>query len=628
MNHPPSKSRSGALAFVLMAAGTALPAVSQTTFSNTAAITVNDNGAASVYPSSIVVSGMTGTISKVTIALINLSHANPDDIDVLLVGPTAAHLVLLSDAGGSTNISGITPAFDDAAASALPDASAISTGTWRPSSYAAVGDTFAAPAPAPSSYAAPDGSGTFASAFNGTVPNGTWSLYVMDDTAANVGTIAGGWSVTITTVPDLATTTAVGSSLNPSFTGDSVTFTATVTSSGNPVTVGTVTFADGVTSLGAPIAVDGSGQATLTTSALAEGSHLITATYNAAPGFATSNGSVTQVVNDATVVTGNEFCNPGSLAINAAGPGAPYPANIFVSGLTGSISTMTLTLAGLSHGNPDDIDLLLVGPTGATLVPMSDVGGTNSVSSVDLTLDDAAANLLPDSSTLSAGTYRPTSQSPAGDVFPAPAPAAPSYAAPDGSSTFTSLFGGTGPNGTWRVYVTNDGSNTPGSIASGVCLTFTLNAPDLSIQKTHTGSLTQGQTGAQYTITVTNEGADPTVGTVTVVDTLPAGLTATAIDGSGWVCVLGTLTCTRTDVLAGGGSYPPITLTVDVASNAPPSLVNGATVSGGGQAASANDEAADPADVERWQVPALGSAGRLLMVGLITVLGLLALRRT
>ena len=81
-------------------------------------------------------------------------------------------------------------------------------------------------------------------------------------------------------------------------------------------------------------------------------------------------------------------------------------------------------------------------------------------------------------------------------------------------------------------------------------------------------------------------------------------------------------------MLAGGGSYPPITLTVDVASNAPPSLVNGATVSGGGQVASANDEATDPADVKRWQVPALGSAGRLLMVGLITVLGLLALRRT
>ena len=58
-----------------------------------------------------------------------------------------------------------------------------------------------------------------------------------------------------------------------------MTFTATVTGGGNPVTPGTVTFRDGTTVL-ATIALDGSGEATFTTSALAVGDHTITATFN------------------------------------------------------------------------------------------------------------------------------------------------------------------------------------------------------------------------------------------------------------------------------------------------------------------------------------------------------------
>ena len=66
-----------------------------------------------------------------------------------------------------------------------------------------------------------------------------------------------------------------------------MTFTATVTGGGNPVTVGTVTFRDGTTVL-ATIALDGSGQATFTTSSLAVGTHTITATFNGTTNFATS----------------------------------------------------------------------------------------------------------------------------------------------------------------------------------------------------------------------------------------------------------------------------------------------------------------------------------------------------
>jgi hypothetical protein len=117
--------------------------------------------------------------------------------------------------------------------------------------------------------------------------------------------------------------------------------------------------------------------------------------------------------------------------------------------------------------------------------------------------------------------------------------------------------------------------------------------PDLTISKTHTGNFTQGQTGATYTITVTNNGSASTGGTVTVTDTLPSGLTATTISGSDWNCTLGTLTCTRSDLLPEAASYPPITLTVNVASNAPASVTNTATVSGGGDITPVNNIAND-----------------------------------
>jgi uncharacterized repeat protein (TIGR01451 family) len=105
---------------------------------------------------------------------------------------------------------------------------------------------------------------------------------------------------------------------------------------------------------------------------------------------------------------------------------------------------------------------------------------------------------------------------------------------------------------------------------------------NLPIVKKHTGNFTQGQIGATYTITVSSGGPGPTSGTVTVTDTIPAGLTATAIAGTGWSCTAPAGPCRRSDALAAGASYPPITVTVNVAANAPSSVTNIATVSGGG----------------------------------------------
>jgi uncharacterized repeat protein (TIGR01451 family) len=122
--------------------------------------------------------------------------------------------------------------------------------------------------------------------------------------------------------------------------------------------------------------------------------------------------------------------------------------------------------------------------------------------------------------------------------------------------------------------------------------------PDLTISKIHSGSFQQGDTADTYTITVNNIGAGPTAGTVTVTDTLPAGLTPTAATGSGWSAQIngGTVTATRNDALAAGTSYPALTLTVSVANNAA-SVTNTAAVSGGGETNTANDTASDPTTI-------------------------------
>jgi uncharacterized repeat protein (TIGR01451 family) len=133
--------------------------------------------------------------------------------------------------------------------------------------------------------------------------------------------------------------------------------------------------------------------------------------------------------------------------------------------------------------------------------------------------------------------------------------------------------------------------------------------PDLTITKTHSGTFTQGDTNRTYTITVTNAGTSATTDAVSVTDALPPGLTLVSMAGTGWTCA--GASCTRGDVLAGGASYPPITLTVNVAGSAAANLTNVATVSGGGEINTVNSTAADPTAIapSRDLVVAVSHAG-------------------
>jgi uncharacterized protein (TIGR03437 family) len=138
-------------------------------------------------------------------------------------------------------------------------------------------------------------------------------------------------------------------------------------------------------------------------------------------------------------------------------------------------------------------------------------------------------------------------------------------------------------NSTATVSGGSSASNTATDVTI-VNTTAPSNPPVLSVSITHSGNFTQGQQNATYTITVSNKGgASSTSGTVYLDELLPTGLTAVAMAGSGWVCSADS--CSRTDSLGGGSSYPAITATVNVASNAPPSAIVMAEVSGGGSGA-------------------------------------------
>lgn len=112
------------------------------------------------------------------------------------------------------------------------------------------------------------------------------------------------------------TTTTLTSDHNPSTYGQSVTFAATVTSAAGTPT-GTVTFKDGGTTLGTGT-LDGSGQATLTTSSLPAGMHSITAVYSGTDNYlSSSSGVLTQTVNQAsTSTTLSSNANPSTYVQN------------------------------------------------------------------------------------------------------------------------------------------------------------------------------------------------------------------------------------------------------------------------------------------------------------------------
>ncbi len=202
----------------------------------------------------------------------------------------------------------------------------------------------------------------------------------------------------------------------------------------------------------------------------------------------------------------------------------PYPSQITVAGAPNIVGTMRVTLYDVSHANPDNMDVLLVGPLGQKYLLVADTGGPLPVSPnahVTLTFSDFAGGHVSDSGAWQTGQFLPTVCE-SNTVFAPGAPALP-YVTPNcstpnaiGQTMFGSGgtgFGLTNPNGVWSLYVRDDaGQLRPigddaanfavGRIAGGWGLEFLApTAADVSISGRVTTSEGRGIRGARVTVT-------------------------------------------------------------------------------------------------------------------------------
>ncbi len=129
-----------------------------------------------------------------------------------------------------------------------------------------------------------------------------------------------------------------------------------------------------------------------------------------------------------------------------------------------------------------------------------------------------------------------------------------------------------------------------------ITLTGTGTAPDLAITKSHAGSFEVGVNNT-YAIKLTNNGTAPTQQPITVIDTLPAGLSFVSGAPASWTCNAGAqnaqvVTCTNAGPIAVSASST-LTLTVSVASAAFPAVTNSATVADAGDSGTNDKTATD-----------------------------------
>ena len=283
-----------------------------TVFSNNSSITINDDAIASPYPSTINASlpqGVTADVLDVNVSLSNLTHTFPGDLDVVVEGPTGASVLLMSDAGDSNAVAGVSLTFSDGEPN-LPENGQIVSGTFAPTNFGA-GDTFPAPAPgAPSSVL---------SVFDGVDPAGDWNLFVIDDAATGTGTIANGWSVNVTLGGDVLIDAGPDADDG---TGDI--FDVTLSGGGNNLLVSV----DGNTVFNEPFA----GVTSLTINGSGDDDQLILDTTNGVPIPAGTNGLVfnggAQTLSDSIILNGSNVltdvdynftnANDGTIEIDGA----------------------------------------------------------------------------------------------------------------------------------------------------------------------------------------------------------------------------------------------------------------------------------------------------------------------
>ena len=136
--------------------------------------------------------------------------------------------------------------------------------------------------------------------------NGSGVHMIQSTYTPNPGFYTGGLSNTLNVNANgslIPTTAALTSSQNPSQPNQPVTFTATVASNSGGLPTGTVSFTENGSAVCTAVPLGTGGQAPCTTSTLLPGMHAIAATYSGDQNFATSQGGLNQLVNQAGAST-------------------------------------------------------------------------------------------------------------------------------------------------------------------------------------------------------------------------------------------------------------------------------------------------------------------------------------
>jgi uncharacterized repeat protein (TIGR01451 family) len=304
-------------------------------------------------------------------------------------------------------------------------------------------------------------------------------------------------------------------------------------------------------------------------------------TYNNSASVATSTGgtSITNYVGSSSTADDVTIARLADLVIAKA----QVTANPVLQGQTGVQYTLTASnTGGADKAAGNTVTVLEAAPTGLTITGLSGTGWACVLATTTCTRTDLLT---------------PTSAYPIITVTATVASNAPATLV---NSSSVALSGQTESD------TNNNIGNAPATQVNPV--------PDLALSKSHVGSFSQGQIGAQYTLQASSTATSGVIssGPIVVTDTaLPSSMTATAISGgASWSCVLGTLSCTYI------GSYPitantllpPITLSVNISSTAPASVTNSASISVlASETVVANNAASDPTTIIAVGVTVAGS---------------------
>ena len=558
---------------------------------------LDGTGVATPFPSTITVSGEDAKLSDVNVTLHGLSHTRPDDLDIVLFSPAGTYTILTSDAGGSTDIAAVDLTFDDQAAGQLADGDPISTGTYRPTNFGAPDDFTSPPTCNPGPEGASPAADCLATAFNGTDPNGTWSLFVADDAALDNGRLAYGWSLELTTdvvAPAAPVITATdpaspsNSSTTPKIKGttDGSASKATVYEGAGCSGASVQTTATTFEGAGIPLSVG----ANATTQISAE---LTDLAGNTSPCSSPIDYTHDSVAPAAPVITATDPASPSNSSTNpkvkGTTDGSAQWATVYEgAGCSGaSVQTTATTFEGAG-------------------IPLS--VGANATTQISAELTDLAGNTSPCSSPID---YTHDSVAPAAPVITATDPASPSNSSTnpkvkgttDGSAQWATVYEGAGCSGAsvQTTATTFEGAGIPLSVGANATTQISAELTDLAgntspcsspIDYTHdsvapaapvitatdpaspsndnTPSITgTAETGSTVNLYSTNDCTGPAAATGTAADFAAAGLGvtvaddststfhATATDGAG-----NTSACSSESIVYADDSTPPDT-TID-----------------------------------------------------------------